>query len=58
MEGSGKSELALQSALVMDDTFNEDDVFYTVEQFENWLDDAKPGKAGVWDEFALAGLIL
>ena len=56
MEGSGKSELANECALVIDDTFNEDDIFYTVEQFDIWLENAAPGKSGVWDEFALAGL--
>lgn len=56
MEGSGKTEMAFQCALVMDPTFNDKDVFYTTDQFEYWLDNSKPGKAGIWDEFALAGL--
>lgn len=56
MEGSGKSELAMQCALVIDPSFTEEDVFYTIEQFEHWLEHAPIGKAGVWDEFALAGL--
>jgi len=56
MEGSGKSELAMQTCLVMDKSFSDADVFYSVEQFEEWLDNAKPGKAGCWDEFVLAGL--
>ena len=56
MEGSGKSELAAQCCIVMDNKFSDADFFYTVEQFEEWLETAPPGKAGLWDEFVLAGL--
>lgn len=56
MEGSGKSELAFQCALIINENFCDKDIFYTVDQFEEWLENAKPGTAGVWDEFALAGL--
>ena len=56
MEGSGKSELGKEICLKSDNSFSDKDVFYTVEQFEEWLEDAKPGKAGLWDEFVLAGL--
>lgn len=56
MEGSGKSELGKQICLVCDDSFNSKDVFYTVDQFEEWVETAKPGAAGLWDEFVLAGL--
>lgn len=56
MEGSGKSELGKEICLKSDKTFSDIDVFYTVEQFEEWLENAPPGKAGLWDEFVLAGL--
>lgn len=56
MEGSGKSELGKQICLYSDQTFNAEDVFYTTEQFEDWLETAPKGKAGLWDEFVLAGL--
>lgn len=56
MEGSGKSELGKQICLVCNDTFGQKDVFYTVEQFEEWVETARPGSAGLWDEFVLAGL--
>lgn len=56
MEGSGKSELGKQICLVSDKNFTDKDVFYSVEQFEEWLENAPPGKAGLWDEFVLAGL--
>lgn len=56
MEGSGKSELGKQICLVSDNTFGDKDVFYTVDQFEEWCETAKIGSAGLWDEFVLAGL--
>jgi len=56
MEGSGKSELAFQCALIINEDFNDKDIFYSVDQFEEWLENTKIGSAGVWDEFALAGL--
>ena len=56
MEGSGKSELGKQMCIYMDKNFSDEDVIYTVEQFENWLKTTKPGKACLWDEFVLAGL--
>lgn len=56
MEGSGKSELGKQICLFCNENFNAQDVFYTVEQFEEWVENAKPGSSGLWDEFVLAGL--
>lgn len=56
MEGSGKSELAKQKALILNENFSEDDIVYTTEQFEEWVEKAKPGSVCLWDEFVLAGL--
>ena len=57
MEGTGKSELAFQWAIIQTDgRFTEKDVFYTAEQFEEWVKTANKGDVGVWDEFVLAGM--
>lgn len=57
MEGTGKSELAFQWAIIQTDgKFTEKDVFYTAQQFEEWVNTAKKGDVGVWDEFVLAGM--
>ena len=56
MEGSGKSELGKQICLTSNKDFGAKDVFYTVDQFEEWVDNSIPGSAGLWDEFVLAGL--
>jgi len=56
MEGSGKSELGKQVCLISNNTFSDKDVFYTVDQFEEWVENSNPGSAGLWDEFVLAGL--
>lgn len=56
MEGSGKTELAKQICLYSDDSFTANDVFYSTEQFEEWIENAPKGKAGLWDEFVLGGL--
>lgn len=56
MEGSGKTELAKQICLYSDNTFTANDVFYSTEQFEEWIETAPKGKAGLWDEFVLGGL--
>lgn len=57
MEGTGKSEFAFQWAIMQSDgKFKEKDVFYTADQFEEWIHQAKKGDVGVWDEFVLAGM--
>jgi len=57
MEGTGKSEFAFQWAIIQTNgKFTEDDVFYTAEQFELWINTAKKGDVGVWDEFCLVGM--
>lgn len=57
MEGSGKSEFAFQWAIIQTNgKFTEKDVFYTADQFEEWINQAKKGDVGVWDEFVLAGM--
>ena len=57
MEGTGKSEFAFQWAIIQSDgAFSEKDVFYTAQQFEEWVSTAKKGDVGVWDEFVLAGM--
>ena len=56
-EGNGKSEFAFQWAIIQSDgEFSEKDIFYTAEQFEEWVKQAKKGDVGVWDEFVLAGM--
>jgi len=56
-EGNGKSEFAFQWAIIQSDgKFTEKDVFYTAEQFEEWVFKAKKGDVGVWDEFVLSGM--
>ena len=59
-EGSGKTNLGKAICYYMSDLsgirFTVDDIFFTVPQFENWLENAKPGTSGLWDEFVLAGL--
>lgn len=57
MEGTGKSEFAFQWAIIQSNgKFTEEDVFYTGEQFEAWINNAKKGDVGVWDEFILVGM--
>lgn len=57
MEGTGKSEFAFQWAIKQTEgKFSEKDVFYTANQFEDWIKQAKRGDVGVWDEFVLAGM--
>lgn len=57
MEGCGKSEFAFQWAIIQTDgEFSEKDIFYTGDQFEEWVKKAKKGDVGVWDEFVLAGM--
>ena len=56
-EGTGKSEFAFQWAIIQTNgKFTEQDVFYTSDQFEAWIGQAKKGDVGVWDEFVLAGM--
>ncbi len=56
-EGDGKTEFAFQWAIIQSNgKFTEKDVFYTVDQFEDWVSQAKKGDVGVWDEFVLAGM--
>ena len=56
MEGSGKSELAKQCCLVLDKNFNHNKVVYTVDQFYEAVDKARPGSCILWDEFVFGGL--
>lgn len=56
-EGDGKTEFAFQWAIIQSNgKFSEKDVFYTVDQFEEWVNQSKKGDVGVWDEFVLAGM--
>jgi len=57
MEGSGKSELGKQCALILDDDFNEDNIVFTDEQFKDWVLSPKRKKGDVclWDEFIFGG---
>ena len=58
-EGSGKSNLGkavcYYMASLSNIKFTANDVVFTVEQFEKWLENAPPGAACLWDEFVLAG---
>jgi len=56
MEGAGKSNIAFISAFYVDKTFNLDRIVFTPDQFEEAVDNAKPGEAIVWDEFITAGM--
>ncbi len=56
-EGTGKSEFAFQWAIIHSSgKFKESDVFYTSDQFQAWIMNAKKGDVGVWDEFVLSGM--
>ena len=57
MEGSGKSELGKQSALIMSKKFNENDIVFTPDQFSDWVLNPKRKKGDVclWDEFIFGG---
>lgn len=55
-EGSGKSELGKQLCIYIDNKFTHDNVIYSPEQFNEWLQKAKKGEACLFDEFVLMGL--
>ncbi len=50
MEGAGKSETSMLCALLMNHRLSLDDVFFTANQFDEWVDEAPKGSVGVWDE--------
>ena len=56
IEGSGKTNLAFNSAYYVDKSFCLDRVVFTPEQFFKAVDEAKPGQAIVWDEFINGGM--
>lgn len=57
MEGSGKTKFAKSLAyFVSNGALTIFDIFFTPEQFEEWVDKAQPEQAGLWDEFVLAGM--
>lgn len=57
MEGSAKTTLTSACAhFCSNGTYSLKDLFFTVEQFEEWVDNAPPGAAGHWDEFVFGGL--
>ena len=50
MEGAGKSETSMLCALLMNHRLSLDDVFFTAEQFDEWVDSSERGSVGIWDE--------
>ena len=50
MEGAGKSETSMLIALMMHHRLTLDNVFFTARQFNDWVDNAKKGTVGIWDE--------
>lgn len=57
MEGSGKSTFTMSlSYYVSNGNFTINDIFYSPEQFEKWVDESKDSATGMWDEFVLGGL--
>ena len=50
MEGAGKSEHSMESSLLIHHRLELKDVFFNAKQFKEWVDYAKPGTAGIWDE--------
>lgn len=48
--GVGKSTFGKILALSLDATFTEKDIFFTEKQFYEWVDQAAPGKVGLFDE--------
>ena len=62
IEGSGKSSVGKAVAFYLTkkfnkkNTFTNDNIVFTVEQFFEALDKAKPGSVILWDEFVLGGL--
>lgn len=57
MEGSGKTKFAKSILYYLTDgRFKITDIFFTPEQFEQWVDQAQPGDGGLWDEFVLGGM--
>jgi len=48
--GVGKTILASKTALLLDYTFSLDNIFFTQEQFEEWIDKAPPFSVGLFDE--------
>lgn len=58
-EGSGKSNMGkaicYYVASLSGIKFSVNDIVFTVQQFEKWLETAPPGSACLWDEFVLAG---
>jgi hypothetical protein len=59
-EGAGKSSFASAIAYYMssklETKFDNDDVIYTISQFEDWIENQPPYSVCQWDEFALAGM--
>ncbi len=59
-EGAAKTTLGSSIAYYLSEKtntkFDLNDIFYTVEQFEKWLEEQPVGSVGLWDEFVLAGL--
>ncbi len=59
-EGSGKTSLGkalcYYVASLSGIKFTVNDIIFTVPQFEEWIENAKPGAACLWDEFVLVGL--
>lgn len=49
-EGSGKSTLTQEMALAINADFSLKDVFFTADQFIHWVNTAKPGSVGIYDE--------
>lgn len=57
MEGSGKTKFVKSIMYYLSNgKLTIFDIYFTPEQFEEWVDKAPPESAGMWDEFVLAGL--
>lgn len=48
--GSGKTHIMIRACLLLNHKFSLDDISFTVPQLEEWIQDAKPGSVGLFDE--------
>jgi len=56
IEGSAKTTLASTIAYYLDNNYNLDNVVFTQDQFNETVDNARPGTVIHWDEFIFGGL--